>query len=87
MSNPAMEQPTEKQAESLEELLDSMSQMRSKSAVVSDIIGGLRRELNSSAILLGQLKEVIGPNAFTYGQHRWRDLIDRQVADIGKVLK
>jgi Mg2+ and Co2+ transporter CorA len=87
MSNPAMEQPTEGQAESLKDLLNSMSAMREKSARVSDIIGDLRRELNNASVLLGQLRDVIGPQAYSYGQHRWQETINQRMADIQKVLK
>lgn len=87
MSNPAMEKPTEEQEKSLAKMLADMGQTVMSIERITDTIGDLRRELNNSRALLGQLREVIGPEAFSYGQNRWRAIIDKQVANIERALK
>ncbi len=87
MSNPAMEKPTEEQEKSLAKMLADMGQTVRSIENITDTIGDLRRELNNAAVLLGQLEETVGPQAYSYSKHRWQDLISQQIGDIQKVLK
>ena len=91
MSNPEMEKPTELQKNQLDALLDQLRSTAGRAEDISLTIGKLRQELNNSNMLLGRLRDVLGPQAYQWsrqGQNEtWHHAIDEQRKKIEVVLK
>lgn len=88
MSNPEMEKPTEEQAKRLDTLKAQLHSTVLATEAISNMIGDLRQQLNSSRVLLNNLKGVIGKDAYQWqSRESWHDQINRVVAAIDTVLK
>lgn len=88
MSNPEMEKPTPAQLETTQQIEQQMVALIESLNKQLKIIGDLRRGLNDSTLLLGSLKEVIGPRAFAfYDQMSWQERIERHLKMLDNLLK
>lgn len=78
----------EKQEQSLSATMDALIVAKNSSGFIRDHLYGMKSELESCKRTLGDLKEVVGRNAYQYGGNSisWHKTIDERMAAIDKIL-